>query len=769
MTRAEDRRRFARCLAVALALAVGAGWAFADARIPYDDRPPLLASERAPEGMPSATRLEDVGVVTPRAEGALDVVLRGDGGLPYQVFELTGPDRLVVDLPGVSSADLAGLRREVDANGLVRVRVGQFQSTPVPVARVVLDMTEPLAWSVDQADQSVTVRVARNQSALDTSPDPQAAAPTEPEIAQADDPAEEAVEPVEPAIERPEPEPAADTARETTAEPEVAAEPEPVQPVPAERPEPEPAAHTAPRQPEPEARTQPEPAPEPAAAEEPKPEEQASELNQGFTSEKASQPVAALPSETPATPETNETAEDPWAAGEVAAAIEEATGKTRDEPASSAVTQPSLPGENATRAAVPLPDAQTKTIDDTRRVYTGKRISLQLVDADIKQVFGMFHEISGLNFVLDPAVGGLVTIAVDNVPWDQALDLILKNNGLDMVLEGNVVRIAPIQKLAQEAQARKQLHEAKELEEPPVTITRTLSYAKAEDVRRVIEQAIISDKGDVMIDERTNTLVIRDVPARVRSIDGLLETLDAETPQVMIEARIVEISRDFVKDLGIQWGVSAIADPTLGSETNLDFPHRAAGSFDLNLPRNPAASSLGFSFGNVLDSFTLDITLDALETEGYARRLSSPKIATQNNEIAEIEQGVRIPVVSTTATEIDVRFVSASLLLRCTPQITADGTVILEVEVENNSPDFVNTVGEVPAINTQRAQTKVLINDGGTTVIGGIFTVNEGESETGIPWFRNMPGLGWLFRNENIQTRNRELLIFITPRIIKAS
>jgi type IV pilus assembly protein PilQ len=765
MTRAEDRRRFARCLAVALALAVGAGWAFADARIPYDDRPPLLASEQAPEGMPSATRLEDVGVVTPQAGGALDVVLRGDGGLPYQVFELTGPDRLVVDLPGVSSADLAGLRREVDANGLVRVRVGQFRSTPVPVARVVLDMTEPLDWSVDQTDQSVTVRVARDQAALETSPAPQAAVPAEPEIAQADDPAEEAVEPVEPAIERPEPEPAANTAPETTTEPEVAAEPEPVQPVPAERPEPQPVAHTDPRPSQPATATEPETAaaPEPEAPAEPEPDEQASELNRGLESNKAEQPVAAVPEE------VEEIAEDPWAASEVAAAIEEATGKTRDEPASSAVSQPALPGENATRAAVPLPDAQTKTIDDTRRVYTGKRISLQLVDADIKQVFGMFHEISGLNFVLDPAVGGLVTIAVDNVPWDQALDLILKNNGLDMVLEGNVVRIAPIQKLAQEAQARKQLHEAKELEEPPVTITRTLSYAKAEDVRRVIEQAIISDKGDVMIDERTNTLVIRDVPARVRSIDGLLETLDAETPQVMIEARIVEISRDFVKDLGIQWGVSAIADPALGSETNLDFPHRAAGAFDLNLPRNPAASSLGFSFGNVLDSFTLDITLDALETEGYARRLSSPKIATQNNEIAEIEQGVRIPVVSTTATEIDVRFVAASLLLRCTPQITADGTVILEVEVENNSPDFVNTVGEVPAINTQRAQTKVLINDGGTTVIGGIFTVNEGESETGVPWFRNVPGLGWLFRNKNIQTRNRELLIFITPRIIKAS
>ena len=237
----------------------------------------------------------------------------------------------------------------------------------------------------------------------------------------------------------------------------------------------------------------------------------------------------------------------------------------------------------------------------------------------------------------------------------------------------------------------------------------------------------------------------------------------------MIEARIVEVSRDFVKDLGIRWGIFGSADPSNGTQTSLQFPHRAKGSFDLTLARNPATSALGLSFGNVLDSVTLDITLDALETEGYARRLSSPKIATQNNELAEIEQGVRIPVVSTTATEIDVRFVSASLRMQVTPQITAEGTVVLDLEVENNSPDFVNTVGEVPAINTQRATTKVLIADGGTTVIGGIFTVNEGQSEAGVPWFRKLPGLGWLFRSKNIQTRNRELLIFVTPRIIKAS
>ena len=176
-----------------------------------------------------------------------------------------------------------------------------------------------------------------------------------------------------------------------------------------------------------------------------------------------------------------------------------------------------------------------------------------------------------------------------------------------------------------------------------------------------------------------------------------------------------------------------------------------------------------FKFGNIVDSFTLDMALYALEVEGKARILSSPKVATQNNERAEIEQGTRIPVVNTTATEINVEFVSASLRLEVTPQITAEGTIVLDITVENNSPDFTNTAGDVPPINTQRAQTKVLIADGGTTVIGGIFIVNEGFSEAGVPWLRKIPGLGWLFKTTSIRVENKELLIFITPKILKIS
>ena len=237
----------------------------------------------------------------------------------------------------------------------------------------------------------------------------------------------------------------------------------------------------------------------------------------------------------------------------------------------------------------------------------------------------------------------------------------------------------------------------------------------------------------------------------------------------MSVARIVETSRDWVQDLGIVWGAQAIADASRGTSTGLQGMHNASVRYGLNLPGRGQASTLQFKFGNVIDSFTLDVALHTLETEGYGRVISSPKIATQNNERAEIEQGTRIPITNTTATEINVEFVSASLKLMVTPQITAEGTIILEVIVENNSADFVNTSGGVPSIRTQRAQTKVMISDGGTTVIGGIFTITEGKSEIGVPWFRKIPVFGWLFKAQNITKQNRELLIFITPKIMRTA
>ena len=401
---------------------------------------------------------------------------------------------------------------------------------------------------------------------------------------------------------------------------------------------------------------------------------------------------------------------------------------------------------------------ESRTLSNDRPVYTGRRISLELVDADLKQIFRLFHDISGLNFVLDPSVDGKVTIVLDNVPWDQALDIILHNNGLDKVFENNVMRIASAAKLASEAQLRRALKEASRLEVDPVTVSRVLSYAKAEDTDQIIRR-ILSPRGQSFYDQRTNTLVITDIPEKIAEINALMDDLDARTPQVMIEARIVETSREFVRDLGIVWNL--LVNDTTGSPNGFgEF------TYDVNLP-GKTINNLGISFGDFgATAATLNLTIDALELEGHARTLSAPRIAAQNNTKAVIEQGVQIPVVNTTATEINVEFISASLKLEVTPQITAEGTIIMDIKVDNSSPDFTNTIDDTPSIKTQRAETRVLIEDGGTTVIGGVFLLTEGESESGVPGLRKIPGLGWLFKKKNITKQNKELLIFITPKIM---
>ena len=647
------------------ALAVGAMWAD-------------TAQQSAPPMHLTQSDLLDLRVDAQR--GATSVTLWADSLLEYEAFVLDGPDRLVVDLPGVINR-LERYSYDVDQDGLVRVRVAQYQTTPIPVTRVVFDLYAPLAYEISELENGLEIRFG--------------------EAAQSD------WRPAEPA------EPVFRAARE-------AAEPVGVPAAPARQPQPEPVIEVV--------------------------EHEAAAVA-------ADEPAAIAELTAPMVEE--------------AVAVDASPNRSVDANLLDRLTT-QAPAFEAPAPQDSVPSSfQTKTIQGNVTTYSGKRISLNLVDVDVKQVFRLFHEISGLNFVLDPQVSGKVTIVLDRVPWDQALDLILKNNGLDKEFENNVLRIASTQKLASEAAARKQLKEAAELEVDPVTLTRTLSYAKAGVVDSVIrESGVLSQRGRVIVDERTNTLIISDIPKKIEPLNELISTLDAETPQVMIEARIVETTRTFAQDLGVTWGFQAIADASRGTSTGLAFPHNAAVRYGLNLPTGQA-STLGFSFSNIIDSFTLDIALNALESEGEGRILSSPRIVTQNNERAEIEQGVRIPIVNTTATEINVEFVSASLKLTVTPQITAEGTIMLEVLIENNSPDFVNTAADIPSIRTQRAQTKVLVKDGGTTVIGGIFAVTDGRSEIGVPWFRKIPVFGWMFRSQNITKENRELLIFITPKIVK--
>jgi len=433
----------------------------------------------------------------------------------------------------------------------------------------------------------------------------------------------------------------------------------------------------------------------------------------------------------------------------------------------------------------------------------GTPISLDFKDGDLQDIFRLFSDISGLNVVVNPGVSGKVTLKLNEVPWGRALELILKTNGLGCVLEENVIRIAHLTDLQKEEQDRRKLQEEKALAGELVDFTRRVSYAKAETLSDVLKKAgALSARGQINVDTRTNMVIIRDLPAFVDKAKQLMADLDTATPQVEIEARIVVTSRNFTRDLGIQWGFGAEASPRFGNTTGLAFPNSivvngngvqnttlpglpadmlgpggvssgagigaASRGYAVNLPANAFNTGVGISMGNILGSFNLDVALTALEQQGRGRLLSTPKVTTQNNQSAEIKQGVQIPIQTLANNTVTVTFKDAVLTLKVTPQITEAGTVILNLEVENNSADFANRVNGIPPINTQSAKTIVLVKDGQTAVVGGIYQSQESVNEDRTPFLSNIPVFGYLFRRKGTATKNNELLLFITPRIVKS-
>lgn len=426
-----------------------------------------------------------------------------------------------------------------------------------------------------------------------------------------------------------------------------------------------------------------------------------------------------------------------------------------------------------------------KTIVETQVKYTGEIITLKFKDADLRDVILFLGDFAKLNVVFDPEVRGVVTCNLEDVPWDQALDILLRNNKLGKVLEGNVLRIAPVSVLTREDEDQRKLRESKELAGPLIVKTITLSYSKARDVMALLSSKK-SQRGEITVDERTNTLIIADVRENLDLLERLLTVLDTPTPQVSIEARIVEATSTFVRNLGIQWGFKGAADPFYGNQTSLQFPNKILadgslipkgivtkgiggplGGYAINLPAPAFTTAVGFSFANVLDTFRLDMAISALETSGEGRIISSPKVTTQNNQAAEIVQGRQIPVQTVANFTVTTRYVNAALELKATPQITAEGTIIMTIEIQNNAADFANLVNGIPPITTQSAKTTVMIPDGGTTVIGGIYRSEDSITRERVPFLHSIPILGNLFKSFARTKQNRELLIFITPRIIK--
>jgi type IV pilus assembly protein PilQ len=421
--------------------------------------------------------------------------------------------------------------------------------------------------------------------------------------------------------------------------------------------------------------------------------------------------------------------------------------------------------------------------------YTGEPISVNLKDVDLKDFFRLIHEISGLNVVLDPNVKGTLTIVLDDVPWDQALDIVLKNNDLARQLDGNILRIATVDTLKREADARRAQHEAEALAVDKVTFTRFLSYAHAKDLVITCKK-FISQRGDVIADERTNAIIVTDVPSVIPNIDKLLTQLDRKTQQVEIEARVVAATRSFARDIGTQLGFGwGNHSTSVGGASSVGTS--PAGVFGLNpfypivgtsapsgtsLTQIPLFSNLGstsptsgLSFLNFSKNIQLDAILTMAESRGLVKILSRPRVVTQNNIQALVRQGVRVPIV--TQAQLGgpptVTYVDAFLRLTVIPQITSEGTIFLNVDVENTTPDFAQSIQGNPTLITQQATTQVLVTDGGTVVIGGVIQTNNSVNIDQVPLLGSIPWLGNLFKHTQVSTSNQELIFFITPRIIQ--
>ena len=420
--------------------------------------------------------------------------------------------------------------------------------------------------------------------------------------------------------------------------------------------------------------------------------------------------------------------------------------------------------------------------------YTGEPISVNLKDVDLKDFFRLVHEISGLNVVLDPNVHGTLTVVLDDVPWDQALDIVLKNNDLARELEGNVLRIATVETLKHEADARRAQIESESLAVEKVSVTRFLSYAKAKDVIVTVKK-FLSQRGDVVADDRTNAVIINDIPKTIPTIDRLLTQLDRKTQEVEIEARVVAATRQFARDIGTQlgfgWGngttaiggnAAAGSSPTTAGGLTpgyITVPGSGSGSTGSSIPLfsnlGVTSPSSGLTFFNGSNTVRIDAVLSMAESRGLLKVLSRPRVVTQNNIQALVKQGVRVPIV--TQAQLGgpptVTYVDAFLRLTVTPQITSENTIFLNVDVENTTPNFGQEVQGNPELITQQATTQVLVTDGGTVVIGGVIQTQNSINISQVPLLGNLPYLGNLFKHTQVNTSNQELIFFITPRIIQ--
>ncbi len=430
-------------------------------------------------------------------------------------------------------------------------------------------------------------------------------------------------------------------------------------------------------------------------------------------------------------------------------------------------------------ATPPDPSAVATTQAMTSGKYTGHPISLDFQGVDLRAVLRTFAEVTGLNLVIDPGVKGVVDVTLRDVPWDQALEMILRANQLAYSVDGTIVRIAPTTTFSTEAadrrkQAEERLRELAVSKKESRTVR--LSYANAKDISDLVKRSGMTTFGDVQVDDNTNTLILFDVPDGLARAQQLIAEIDRPQAQVEIEARIVRTTKSAARELGLMWGFGGKMTPELGNTTNLAFPN-SIGAGGVAGGVNTAADNAFLKLGSINGAFNVDVALSALETQGRVSIMLRPRVVTQNNVKATITRGQEIPYTTLTAPPVgdgvsviqpvpQVQFKTAALTLSVTPRITEANTVILDVDVDNGSPGQVEANGN-RSINTQRVTTRVLVADQGTTVIGGINEAVTQYTEDRTPGLHRVPLLGRLFRRDTTSDDEGELLIFITPRIVR--
>lgn len=672
---------------------------------------PIAQPVEAPvvtEALPAnkATALKKI--ETNGAGATMEVRLATDGDVAYNAFKLEKPSRIVIDLTGVNDK-LAKNIINVSDPVVKRIRVSQFKSAPEAVTRVVLDVDEKASYHVTKSGDALNVTFGAAPAVIVAAPTPVVT------------PAPKKEEPIIAAA------PVAPPVVKTTA-------PAPVKTA---------AATDIPSQ-------------VPTIAEN-------ATWKMPEQHKPATSVINAPQTQTPpASKKRRGTTTQP---------------ATTEPPA----VEPALSNENVFTDPAPQSSTTTgtvlsagstaggRTLSSAEKTYTGEPLSLNLKDADIKDVLRTFAQLTGLNMAIDPNVSGSVTVDFVDVPWDQALEVILRQNSLAYVLEGNVMRVGTAERLSAEGESNRRLNEQEKLNVPLNTVGFKLSYAKAADVAALLRE-MASPRARIIVDQRTNQLIISEIPGYLQTMRNLIDSVDVPTRQVVIEARIVETTKLFIQQYGFNWGFKGTMDPSLGTGTGLVFPNRidtVGGPFNFGA----GLPVLSFSLQNVLGTFTLDLALLAAENEGIARIISAPRVMTQDNTAAEIQSGFQIPYQTRINFTTTVQYVDATLRLSVTPQITEAGTVIMDIQVQKNEPATGLNIegGSGTPLSTRRASTKLMVRDGGTSVIAGIYQVKENNSQSRMPFVHQIPIIGALFRTRNYNSEHDELLIFITPRIVRAS